>query len=751
MNSALVALAFIGLLAGGVLGLRRVALRAEAKTRQIVTVTYPRGAKPDQVLAFTRSLTGLLAPRLRRIAIGSPAVVVETVADAAGISHRLRLPAGSAEYVLAQLRVALPGVRIEETADVPPVAFTRAVELRTSNADRALRSDQPAESAAALLATLAPLQESERVVIQWVVSPTSPVSVPDVVTVRDGWRDWLGFTALREPVRLPAELVRSERDKRAEPSLFSVVRIGVQARSGRDRVLLRRVLGAFHLATSPWARFRVRALASAVVASRIRRAAVPLLGWAGVVNAAELAAFVGIPVGEPRIAGLTLGASPQLPPASEIPHEGRVLGRATFPGAERPVAISPAGSLKHLHVIGPTGSGKSTLLANLIVADASAGHGVVLLDPQGDLVAAVLDRLDAGRDVIVFDPLDAAPVGFNLLSGSGDAAELVADQVVSLFRGLFAAYWGPRSDDCLRAALLTLMRQPGMTLAEVPQLLTDEGFRHRITADLDDPVLEGFWGWFEALSVGERAQVLAPLANKLRSFLLRKRLRNVIGQSQSTFSLADVIAERKVLLCNLATGRLGEDAARLLGSALLAQLWQAVQARAALPADARHPVYGYVDEFQQYLGVPTSFADMLARARGFGFGLTLAHQGMAAQLPGDLKQAVLTNVRSRVAFQVGHTDAVTLAREFGPDVSPDDLGALGPFEAVAAVAVGPRVSPPVTITTPPPAPTIGHADTIRARSRARYGRDATEVERALRRRAEGLPPKAAIKRTRRAS
>jgi hypothetical protein len=748
---ALLTLAALGI--GALFGVRYVRAGAEAARRRTVRVTYPRDLKLDQVLAFTRSLSGLLAPRWQRL-IGSPAVVIETRADPTGIVHYLHLPSGGADYVLAQLRASLPGVRIDEPVEAETVRPTLALELRTSSTTQALRTDQPAQSAAALLATLQPMRDGEHALVQWIVTPAPPVSGPDIVTLRDPRRGWTALLTGRrpDPVRLPAELVRSERDKRAEPQVFAVARVGVQTSgSERDRQLIRRLLGAFHLGNAPGAGFRSRDVPSGLVASRIARASVPLTRWPCVLNARELAAFGAIPIGQLRLPGLTLGASPQLPPASDIPRRGRVLGRASFPGAERPIAISTADSLRHLHVIGPTGVGKSTLLLNLICGDLAAGRGVVAIDPKGDLVADVLDRVPPARtgDVIVLDPTDATrPVGFNLLAGSDQAPELVADQVVGLFRHLYAAFWGPRTDDILRAALLTLTRQAGMTLAEVPLLLTDESFRRRLVGRVDDYVLEGFWAWYEALSPGERAQAIGPVLNKLRTFLLRKRLRNVIGQSESAFELGDALASRKILLVSLAKGVLGEDAARLLGSAVLAQLWQAVQGRSALPPEQREPVFCFVDEFQDYVGLPTSFSDLLAQARAYGFGLTLAHQHLG-QLPGELKQAVLANARSRVVFQTAHADAAILAKEFGPDVSADDLGALGPFEAVAQVAASSRVSPPVSLVTTAPPPSLGQAAAVRALSRRRYGRSAEAVERELRARVEHVPARQAVKRRRR--
>jgi hypothetical protein len=68
-------------------------------------------------------------------------------------------------------------------------------------------------------------------------------------------------------------------------------------------------------------------------------------------------------------------------PSAAIPRQGRIIGRATFPGRERPLALSATDSLRHLHALGPTGSGKSTLLLNLITQDIAAGRSVVVIEP----------------------------------------------------------------------------------------------------------------------------------------------------------------------------------------------------------------------------------------------------------------------------------------------------------------------------------------------------------------------------------
>jgi hypothetical protein len=277
-------------------------------------------------------------------------------------------------------------------------------------------------------------------------------------------------------------------------------------------------------------------------------------------------------------------------------------------------------------------------------------------------------------------------------------------------------------------------------LVDIPLLLTDPNFRRRLVGRVDDPVALGpFWGWFDGLSDAERAAAIGPIQNKLRAFLLSRRLRNVLGQAQPRLDLDRALAERRILLVPLSKGLLGEEASALIGSLVVTRLWQAVQRRAALPAARRPVTFAYIDEFQEYLRLPLGLADALAQARGLGLALTLAHQHLG-QLPGEVRDAVLANARSRVIFQLPASDAHTLARELVPHLTASDLGGLGPYEVVVSLSTGSRVAPPATGVTLPPPPPTGQAAAARDASRLRYGIDRRRVEAAIRARHEGPRP-----------
>ncbi len=694
--------------------------------RRIVRLHFPRELAATDVVAFVRTLAALGATR--GALSGRPSVVFEVVATTDGLEHRLRLPERSAELVLAHLRTTIPGMVVTPVEGPTAVEVSAAVELLASTVERPFRSEQSEAVAAAVLAALGSLGRGEVVAVQWVVSAGPRIApapaTPTTAQPPSPGPVWHAILGSRPAVRVTAA---ERKAKHAEPVVLAVGRIAARAaRPARAWALVRQVTAVVRLVEQPGARFLLRRLPGRMVARRVNEATTPLVEVPAVLNARELTVLIAWPVGAPAVAGLAIQRSKQLAAGPEVPVTGRVLGVSSLPGHERPIALTAADSLHHLHVIGPTGVGKSTLLGNLIAGDLEAGRGVVVIDPKGDLVADLLDRIPVARtgDVIVLDPSDdERPVGLNLLEGAHISPDRTVDQVVGIFHRLYAAFWGPRTADVLHASLLTLAQQPGMTLCELPTLLVDEGFRRRLVGQVSDPVALGpFWAWFNSLSDGERAQAIGPVMNKLRAFLLRRRIRNVIGQAEPTWTVEDVFNRRRVLLVSLAKGELGSEAAALVGSLVVARLWQASQRRAVCV-----PAFVAVDEFQDVVNLPTDLGEVLAQARGFGVGLTLAHQHLG-QLDARMKAAVLANARSRVVFQAAADDAAALARQLGGGLVPVDLMELPAHQAYVALCRGGAVLPPASLVTKPLPDGLGTSERVRAASRERYGRDRSEVE-----------------------
>ena len=394
------------------------------------------------------------------------------------------------------------------------------------------------------------------------------------------------------------------------------------------------------------------------------------------------------------------------------------------------IGMEVADARHHVHVQGVTGSGKSTWLANHVLAEADAGRGVALLDCQGDLARHVLERLPerCAQRLIILDPAETeAPPAWNVLAPAPGAAsasagrEWAAENVVGVFRRLYSAWWGPRMDDLMRAACLTLARRPGSTLAEVIPVLTQPGFRRDLLTRHGEPDgLDGFWEGFDQLSAGQRAQLCGPILSRLRGVLSRRFARDLLGAAQSTINLTDVL-DGGILIARLAKGEIGENTAQLVGSLLLAGLWSHAIRRSALPPDERRDATIVVDECHNFLHLPIGVDDTLAEARGYRISLVLAHQHLA-QLPVEVREAVNANARNKILFTVSPDDATKLVRHVAPYFTDTDLSRRGAFEIVARIVHHGHDTPPFTLDSEPlPPPIAGRAEALRAAARERTG------------------------------
>jgi hypothetical protein len=720
--------------------------------RQWFELSFPTGLSADEVLELVRSWSA----RRRRGWFGhASTLVLETEARAGGWCWRLGVTGSEAETTLAQLHRVLPEVAVKPT-DRPALAWTDSVELRLRSSLRPMRIDEPQQSAGALLSAMSGVIGRERLLLQWVVGPWLPRSpVPNPTDQRRADHDRpLGRILAARP-ELDSEAVRALRAKQSEPVFGTLGRIAVMAASPtRGRELLGRAFAGLQTVRQPGVGLIRRNLPSRWVVTRATAASPPLLAWPCPLSAAELVGVIGWPVGGPKLAGIEYVASRLLPalPAALVSAAVaetmglagrsanlRVLADSAMPNQDGRLVLRPKDALRHLHVIGPTGSGKSTLLANLICQDIVAGRGVVVIEPKADLVNEVLQRIPPSRvdDVVVIDGADTiAPVGLGGLSARSDASrDLQVDQLLGLMHSLWRDSWGPRTNDVLHAGLRTLALQSdgSASLVALPMLLTNPGFRRRAVAAAvtKDPWgLAEFWAWYESLSVENRAQVIGPVMSKLRGFLLRPGLRGILGQPEPRFHLSEVFTRRRILLVDLAKGISGSETVALLGSILVAQLWQQIQTRSRIRVERRHPVMVYVDEFQNYLHLPTAFAEVLTEARSYGVGLHLAHQHLG-QLSAEVRDAVLANAQSRVVFRLGHTDARVMAAGH-PELDAEDITGLGRFEAYAALVARDQPSPYASVRTLPLAAGWSNPAVVRARSRAQFGVPLTQTDAYLR-------------------
>jgi hypothetical protein len=654
------------------LAVGRARRRRLARGSRQVTIGVPPDVDPGGALLLWSALHDLLRPHLARLLGGQPHLAWEVAASETGTTFRVwvpeTVPPGLIERAVAS---AWPGASTTtEPAghDEPGEGMVQvASELVLSGPDWfSLNAAMKPDPLPLILGQLAGLQGDRCALVQVL---TRPATIREQRRLRTAARrlragiapqrlvrllDFLTSTRAPKPPTHDPTInpdVRDVMGKSTQPLYRCLVRVAVTAPSVAEaRGRIQGILGGF-AAYEGRVGLRRRGVRRAPVKLRER--------WLGrrafLASTGELAALAHLP-GQEAIPGVVMAGAREVAPPPGLPAQGKPLGLSASGGK---VNLSVPDARRHIHVLGPTGVGKSTLIARLVLTDFDAGRGAIVIDPKGDLVEDLLARIPAGRenDVDLLDPLDEAPPGLNVLDSPD--RDLGVDQLVGIFRRVFDRYWGPRTDDILRAAVLTLTTaSPTSTLADIPRLLTDRAWQAKLAAQIDDPVLGPFWEWYGEMSDPLRAQASGPLLNKLRAFLLRRPVRAIVGQPTTTLDVPRAINEGRLLLAKLPKGTLGEDTSRLLGSFLFARVWQAALARAAVAPEQRRDASCYVDEVHNYLNLPTPFEDVLAEARSYRLSLCLAHQHLASY-PGTCARRSALTLAPR---SISSSHATTLKR-----------------------------------------------------------------------------------------
>lgn len=330
---------------------------------------------------------------------------------------------------------------------------------------------------------------------------------------------------------------------------------------------------------------------------------------------------------------------------------------------------------RHMYIIGKTGMGKTTLLEHLVLQDIRNGHGVAYVDPHGDTAEKIIRMIPPERinDVVYFNPADQLyPIAFNIMENvSPEFRHLVSSGLIGVFKKLWADSWGPRLEYILRNALLALLEYPGSTILGVMRILTDKKFREKVLEHVENPAVRAFWvDEFSKWSDKVLQEVVSPIQNKVGQFISTDLIRNMIGQTQSSFNIREAMDQKKILILNLSKGHIGEDSSALLGAMMITKIQLAAMGRVDTPEEQRNDFYLYVDEFQNF--ATESFANILSEARKYRLNLILANQYIT-QLQEEVRDAIFGNVGTMITFRVGATDAEFLEKEFEPVFMMNDL------------------------------------------------------------------------------
>jgi len=401
-----------------------------------------------------------------------------------------------------------------------------------------------------------------------------------------------------------------------------------------------------------------------------------------------------------------------------------------------------------MYIIGKTGVGKSELLKEMIKQDINAGRGVCVIDPHGDLIEDTLRYVPPERaeDVILFDPSETdRPMGLNLLEAKTEEQKhFITGAIINLMYKLYdpqrTGIIGPRFEHAVRNAMLTIMCEEGSTFIEIVRVMTDQKFVQELLPKVQDPIVRRYWtDQIAQTSDFHKSEVLDYIVSKFGRFVTNKMMRNIIGQSKSSFDFRDVMDNGKILLINLSKGKLGEENSTFLGLLIIPKILAAAMSRVDTPEEDRRDFFLYVDEFQNFLtdGIVT----ILSEARKYKLALTIGHQflGQLTREGGNtkIKDAVFGNVGNKAIMRIGEEDAPFLGKVVGDDlVDPKDLQQIENYSFYLKMLTDGKPTPAFSCRSfygDSPYDMIGKpnpeiAEVARQISRLKYGRDRNIIE-----------------------
>lgn len=607
--------------------------------------------------------------------------------------------------------------------------------------------DLPTDPLSALTSALAKMQPGEGAAIQLILAPASG-------KWQDGGKKWLkkekdpGKPDAPKPPP-DAKQIEAVEGKIAKQG-FNVALRAVVSAATKDvaKAHLANIKAGFEQFSGPYNSFSSAKIKSekGFMVDFIYRF-LPMFSKTPVLTADEIASVYHFPNKSIKTPYISWLASRRSPAPDKIPTSGLYLGKSTYRGVERPIYMDEFDRQRHMYIIGRTGMGKTQLLTSLMLQDILAGKGLCFIDPHGDAAEEMLALIPPNRaqDVIYFDPSDMQrPFGMNMLEAYTEQEKhFTVTEIINFMYKLYdpnkTGIIGPRFEHGIRNAMLTVMSKPGSTFIEVVRVMTDSNYVKELLPLVQDPVVRRYWTDQIAQTADfHKSEVLDYTVSKFGRFVTNKMMRNIIGQSHSSFNFRKIMDDGKILLVNLSKGRIGEENSSFLGLILVPKILGAAMSRANLPEDQRRPFYLYVDEFQNF--ATETFATILSEARKYKLNLVVANQ-FIGQIQEDVKNAIFGNVGTLISYRVGVTDANFLQHEFAPTFSEADLVNVDIFNCYIKTQVKGEPVPPFSMNTGKDFKAWNAmkrsdiAQAIIELSRLTYGRDAQEVETELTQRA----------------
>jgi hypothetical protein len=702
---------------------------------------------------------------------GQRHIALEIIATDGLIHYYAAVPVAMVGVVENAIISSYPGARIEEAED-HNIFSEKGKLIGTMGGEIVLKanaaypianySQMERDPMEAMLSAMSGIQPGDGAAIQIMIRPADKNwvkrSLKIVAKKRRVRSSGVGFGAAdlaKAAIKAPSEQhankpelsnlelanIEAVENKTKQPGFEVLIRIVVSTESvATSQGLIQKLATAFALFEQPGLngfRYLPASNAQGLVTAFILRFFPPPLKDM-VLNTEELATLFHIPDSQfISTTNVERQQTKQVDGPTSVPTAGLLLGYNEFRGVKKEIRLSDQDRRRHTYIIGQTGTGKSTMLENLVAQDLMSGKGFAFIDPHGDTAEKFMGMIPKERaeDVIYFNPGDMAdPLGLNLFEFTDPLQKdfLIQESLGMLYKiydpdktGII----GPRFEQWYRNAALTLMSDPnGATFIEIPKVFTDTEYLKNKFKYLKDPTVIEFWTKeMGQTSEYHKSEMLGFFVSKFGAFQQNEMMRNIIGQTESSFNMRDIMDKKKILIVNLSKGKIGELNSKLLGMMFVIKFQAAAMSRADMPEADRSDFCLYVDEFQNFS--TDSFASILSEARKYRLNLIVANQ-FIGQLTPEIRDAVFGNVGTIVAHRTGPEDAEFMVKQFAPVFDTRDIINIPNFKSAVRLMIGGLPSQPFSMNDLPPVAgeNIELAAAMKELSAAKYGHPRAQVE-----------------------
>ncbi|WP_167677390.1 ATP-binding protein [Rhodococcus sp. B10] len=716
------------LVLGGVFAVRNHLQREYDRTGRLTyRIKFPADVPVDRAIAEINTLPASIRPD--KALKTAPTMVFETICKGGTFEFRVRVPNARAEYIVAQLRAAIPGIAIEPVLDddLSLGDFNAAVEVGMTLPDHAIEiAGRPADTAVSLLNSFNPVGD-EVVIMQWVIAGTAKVKLPDTEDARVQSTNMSIFKALMGKTEASRDELSSRRSKvQTEPNFIATLHIAARSQHpDRSKALCHNVVMALKASDGPKVKFIYRQVNSDPTLM-INEAHTPIKPQLQL-SVSELVPRLGWPLGSDYIEGVSRATFTHMPPPDTTPREGIVLGVSTQPGSERPVAMSPDQFRFHGFVGGKPGRGKTTLAVTMLSQLFAKGHGGVLLEQDGDLVDRLLNQLDWQTldRVVLLDFSDPDNhVGINPFDF--EEPMMIASKLSELFKRIYNADSGVTLKKMLFHGISALYETGDATLLDLiplldPKTMRDETWSRERIERLKTPELKRFFADWKKKSAKDKEREMAPIMNRFWELTLEPQIANTLNHTKSTIDIGEILRDNKILLVNLKG--VDSNLAQVIGSLLVSWVWDA----SLKNVPAEHDNVMFLDEAHGFSHFEKTIGDIYAMGRRRKLGLFLATQGIN-QLPRDVQTAVQINAGTRLIFESGPDEAHIYQKSFAhPQVTQQAFVGLEKYMMLAKIMTTEGTSAPITLRTLDEPTPKGYGAQAVQRSNMKYARSTGQI------------------------